>query len=263
MTYHNRYNSPYYWEPEDTWEHWNKLADSYSRHRSDEEIKDFDQHFFDNYVGFNGRDRDVSTIAGERSRRHMSDPSHANLYNKQGTWIDKNNWDGWTLQSASMIWDPNPGRRWGRLPFGGSSYLATAWTQNDSKTVYVGLHHWGSLDPDGNKIPNGTHIKDLGYFEPTDKRYEGVERWFKYDFNGDEIVNGKAWSEPEGGRYGVRRIGGTPSPTRSPRQAPSRDELEPIGLESTDMNSSLDDELTRMMFPGASYEPITAVEALF
>ena len=35
----------------------------------------------------------------------MSDPSHANLYNKQGTWIDKNNWDGWTLQSASLIGD--------------------------------------------------------------------------------------------------------------------------------------------------------------
>ena len=68
MTYHNRYNSPYYWEPEDTWEHWNKLADSYSRHRSDDEFKEVEQHFFDNYVGFNGRDRDVSTIAGERAK---------------------------------------------------------------------------------------------------------------------------------------------------------------------------------------------------
>ena len=56
------------------------------------------------------------------------------------------------------------------------------------------------------------------------------------------------------------------NPVRTPVLGPSRpsyDELEPIGLESTDMNSSLDDQLTRMMFPGASYEPITAVEALF
>ena len=243
------------------WSTWKKEAGRWAKHRSDENIEAVDQNFVNKYIdGSEWQYANPWTIAGERARFAMGQSESYDLYNKQGTWIDKNNWDGWTLQSASLIRDPQG--RFDRFECG-PKFLATAWTEDDSKTVYVGLHHWGSLDPDGNKIPNGTHIKDLGYFEPTDKRYEGVERWFKYDFNGDEIVNGKAWSEPEGGRYGVRRIGGTPSPTRSPRQAPSRDELEPIGMESTGMNPSLDDELTRMMFPGASYEPITAVEALF
>merc|ERR1712196_329599 len=102
------------------------------------------------------------TIAGERARFAMGQSESYDLYNKQGTWIDKNNWDGWTLQSASLIRDPQG--RFDRFECG-PKFLATAWTEDDSKTVYVGLHHWGSLDPDGNKIPNGTHIKDLGYFE--------------------------------------------------------------------------------------------------
>lgn len=244
-----------------SWKTWKKEAGRWAKHRSHENIEAVDQNFVNKYIdGSEWQYENPWTIAGERARFSMGRSGASSLYNKQGTWIDENNWDGWTLQSASLIRDPQG--RFDRFECG-PKFLATAWTQDDSKTVYVGLHHWGSLDPDGNKIPNGTHIKDLGYFEPTDNRYEGVERWFEYDFNGDEIVNGKAWSEPEGPSYGVRRIGGTPPPTRSPRQAPSRDELEPIGMESTGMNPSLDDELTRMMFPGASYEPITAVEALF
>ena len=238
-----------------TWKEWEEQW--WQRHRSDDEFKEVDQHFFDNYI--DAETTNFMTIAGERARVSPA----PNLYNKQGIWIDKNNWDGWTLQSASLIGDPKGLRGPGDYQH---RFLATAWKQDDSKTVYIGLHHWGSLDPDGNKIPNGKHIKDLGYFEPTDKRYEGVERLFEYDFNGDQIVNGKAWNEPKLNRGVLRREDQIIMPTRSPRQAPSRssyDESEPFGVESIRMNPSLDDELTRMMFPGATYEPITAVEAMF
>ena len=158
-----------------TWKYWEDQADRWSRHRSDEDIADVDQHFINNHV-----DGDMKswTIAGQKAKHRGA----SNLYNKQGVLIDKNDWDGWTLQSATLIGDHKGLKGPSELVH---NYLTTAWTQDDSKTVYVGLHHWGSLDQEGNKIPNGTHIKDLGYFEPTDERYEGIERLFKYDFDRD------------------------------------------------------------------------------
>ena len=187
----------------------------------------------------------------------------SNFFNTLGVLIGKNDWDCWTLQSATLIGDRKGLKGPSELVH---NYLTTAWRQDDSKTVYVGLHHWGSLDQEGNKIQNGTHIKDLGYYEPTDERYEGIERLFKYDFDGDQIVDGKAWKEPKYCSSCGLRKGEMVNPVRTPVLGPSRpsyDELEPIGLESTDMNSSLDDELTRMMFPGATNASMTAVEALF
>ena len=239
-----------------TWKYWEDQADRWSRHRSDEDIADVDQHFINNHVDGNMKSW---TIVGQKAKHRGA----SNLYNKQGVLIDKNDWDGWTLRSATLIGDHKGLKGPSELVH---NYLTTAWTQDDSKTVYVGLHHWGSLDQEGNKIPNGTHIKDLGYFEPADERYEGIERLFKYDFDGDQIVDGKTWKEPKYCSSCGLRKGEMVNPVRTPRLGPSRpsyDELEPFDVESIGMYPLLDDELTRMMLPGATYEPITAVKALF
>ena len=240
------------WE---TWKNWEERADRWTRHRDEESIADVDQSFIDNYIDGG---MEAWTISGVRSREHGA----SNLFNRQGELIDKNNWDGWTLQSASLIGD-----RKGLYGPGGfqHKYLTTAWTQDQSKTVYIGLHHWGSLDQDGGNIPDGTHVKSLGYFKPTDKSYEGIESLFNFDFNGDQIVDGKAWKEPKP-NIGATRPGQMVNPVITPHLAPSRplyDELELFGLESTGMNSSLDDEPARMVNLGAPLEPIPAVESMF
>ena len=147
-------------------ETWNEWMDRWGqRHRSDSEIKEVDQHFFERCI--DAKRSNFMTISGSWARRYWA----PDFLNKQGTWIDKSNWDGWMLHSASLIGDLKGRRGPGAYQH---KFLLTAWTQDDSKTVYVGLHHWGRLDQDGNKIQDGTSIKDLGYFEPTDKDMRGL-----------------------------------------------------------------------------------------
>ena len=112
------------------------LASLLSNHGCEHDIADVDQHFINNHV-----DGDMKswTIAGQKAKHRGA----SNLYNKQGVLIDKNDWDGWTLRSATLIGDHKGLKGPSELVH---NYLTTAWTQDDSKTVYVGLHHWGSLD---------------------------------------------------------------------------------------------------------------------
>ena len=62
----------------------------------------------------------------------------------------------------------------------------------------------------------------FGYFKPTDERYEGIERLFRYDFNDDQIVNGKAWKEPKFCTSCGLRKGEMINPVQTPRLGPSR-----------------------------------------
>ena len=194
----------------ENWKYWNSEAERWSRQRSDEDF-DVDQHFIDNYVD----DNMIFTISLIKSRKYGA----TNPYTTLGILIDNSDWDGWTLQSASLIGD----HKGSTGPSGFQhKYLTTAWTNDNNKNVYVGLHHWGSLDQNGNKIPNGTHIRGLGYFKPTDERYEGIERLFRYDFNDDQIVNGKAWKEPKFCTSCGLRKGEMINPVQTPRLGPSR-----------------------------------------
>ena len=44
---------------------------------------------------------------------------------------------------------------------------------------------------------------------------------------------------------------------------PSYDELGPMSSELINRNQSLDDKLTKMRFPGSTYEPIISFEPMF